>query len=173
MKRKILITLIILAFWTPIQIFAQQDIKPGEYKIRNLPYIVREISTSKYYVINRDEKNALKENPKMVNDLPTERLDIRLTNGTSLQQSVIAALTDDKIKLLKASKENLQVYLFCSSNGTIINILFTVKTGTILTLEDIYKMDKYLRKNYKPTFSSVQNGHQQLNWVDAMQTINF
>lgn len=155
-------------------LYAQESsIKKGKYVVNDIAY---EVGTPNQYgttAIWRRDKPKLKPNREFVDNIALDYIGTKVTNHDVWRNRVKAVLGKTKQDALCRAGERMRLMFEFSPDGKILNIAFSVKTGTILTLADIASIDRDLRANYIATFSSLDNGHKHLYWIAINGELDF
>lgn len=170
--KRIFLLGIFLSFNTLV-LYAQGTIKAGTYTINEIDYKISKNDTYSFYSIYRPNRPRLPQNREIVNNIPLDYIKTRLTNQDVWKQLVKESLGMDKVKELKQNGEELELTFYFRPNGSVFFILYKLATQTDLTIEDVARIDQVLMKDYKGTFTSINDGHQYLYYIDINSELNF
>ena len=160
----ILSTVLCLLFIPNLQ--AQQAIREGTFTISKSTYKISKLNTYKEYVIGNVDKSELKPDPEVVNGFPSEFIRTKMTNSKELDKVACEALGKDKREQLTAAQEKISGWIYYRADGTVINMVFAVKENTVLTLDDLARIERVLQKRFTATFESEpSNFHLHLNRI--------
>jgi hypothetical protein len=152
---------------------AQTPIRQGIYTLNNIKYEVAEPSIyNGSYGIWR---NKTPEIPrwKDIDGFPMDILRTKITNGDVWKNRILTILGAKKVQQLKEKNEILDMRFTLKPTGGVYYISYNVKGNTVLTLEDIAKIDQDLVNNYIATLSSTQDKHKQLSFISLNYEIDF
>jgi hypothetical protein len=148
----ILTTIICLSCILNLQ--AQQPLRKGIHKIGENTYEVSESGTRSWYLIWNMDKSELKPNPLEANGFPTEYIRTKVTNEKELQKAACEGLSKKTIEKLIAAKERISGLIYYRADGTVINLVFSVKENTVLTLDDLARIESTLQQRFKASIES-------------------
>ncbi|WP_394677936.1 hypothetical protein [uncultured Sphingobacterium sp.] len=152
---------------------AQTPIRQGAYTVNNIKYYVSKPSVyDKSYGIWRNEKPNIPA-WKDIDGFPMDIIRAKITNGDVWKNRVISLLGSQKVQQLKQNTEILGLSFTLKPTGEVYYITFDTKGNTVLTLEDIAKIDRELVNNYIATLSSTQDKHKQLSSISLNYEIDF
>ncbi|TDQ79071.1 hypothetical protein [Sphingobacterium yanglingense] len=163
---------IIMLAWN-VLLAQETAIKKGTYVVKDITYEVGAPSRYGSTPIWRRDIPKLKPNREFVDNIALDYIETKVTNHEMWRNRVKAVLGKTKQDALSRAGERLILRFEFSPDGKILNIAFSVKTGTVLTLADIASIDRDLRKNYIATFSSLDNGHKHLYWIAINGELDF
>lgn len=164
---------ILLFFGMSSKLFAQQAIPAGTYTVNSVEYIVMQKGKYGSFLVLRKNRPARQQNREVVNNIPLDYIQTRVTNEDVYKQLVKNTLGLTKLNALKQAGERIHITFYFTSAGEIIDVNYSISTTSLLTLNDIANIDKVLRENYTATFSSINNGHQYLYYVVINGEIDF
>src|SRR5690606_21366074 len=100
------------------------------------------------------DQSELKPNPLEANGFPTEYIRTRMTNEMELQKMACEALGKEKREQMVAAKEKISGWIYYRADGTVINLVFGVKENTVLTLDDLARIESTLQQRFKASIES-------------------
>lgn len=148
----ILTTVIFLLFIPNIQ--AQQAIREGTFTIGKNTYGITKSKYTPTYIVENIDKSELKPNPLEANGFPTEYIRTKMTNEKELEKIVCEALGKDKREQLTAAKEKISGWIYYRADGSVINMVFSIQENTVLTLDDLARIESTLQQRFKASFES-------------------
>ncbi|MFD2556314.1 hypothetical protein [Sphingobacterium tabacisoli] len=151
----------------------EKNIKEGIWTINNVVYRVGAPNNYGSTAVYRRDKPILKPNREIVDNIPLDYINVKVTNESEYISRVKTLLGKRKIEALNNTKERLMLTFYFAPDGKILDLTFGVKTGTLLTLDEIASIDRDLRDQYRATFSSINNGHKHLYWIAINGEIDF
>jgi|SRR6185312_16212931 len=156
------IIFLLFAAFTHITCFAQTKLAPGEIKGAHSTFIisnigpfggVRDIAVySKSNKYNNGIPRSEKE--KARHFLPMHNTDIHVNNDAIKQ--IVYDVLNQKLAALKQNKEQINLITNFEPNGKLTGISFGLHENTLITLEDIEKIDRQLRQNIRATFTGKE-----------------
>lgn len=152
---------------------AQQPLEAGTFVIKEITYQVTKSEMYPSFSISRSGNPKLPENKQVVNNIALDYIKTRLTNEDRWKQLVKAAIGSEKVRSMKHNKEALGLTFYLRPDGKAFFILYKTNTPTVLSIEDIAKIDRVLMENYRATFTSFKDGHQYLSYIYINSELNF
>lgn len=143
---------IFLTFTLCSSCFAQSTLKDGEYKYDSKIFKVKKntcLDRSMFSVraLGRFE-NKRTPRPKDPNGFPMDKKDIHV-DINKVKEIIIKVLTTN-IKELEKNKDRIGLsFEFLSENGEVESILYGLNGNTLITLKEISKIDKKLKRILK------------------------
>lgn len=155
------------------KLLAQQTIPSGAYTVNNVEYNVLQKNKYASFLILRKNRPTRQQNREIVNNIPLDYIQTKVTNEDAYKQLVKNSLGLTKLNTLKQAGERMRIGFYFLPTGEIIDITFSISATSSLTLNDIAKIDKVLRESYTAIFSSINNGHHYLYHVNINSEIDF
>lgn len=155
-----------------VKLMAQIPIDTGIFTVNNIEYRVSKPDVHPRFGIMRVNRPYTPPNRTIVNNIPLDYIGTNVTNLDASNQIVRDVLGTIKLNALKQNGERLDIHFSFKPDGKIIYAYYGVEANTILTLNDIAKIDSALLMDYKATFTSVQNAHQYLYSISAFFSLN-
>src|SRR5690554_266247 len=174
MKKSIIYISVLFAAWLLISSTASaQSLKAGEYTVNGIRFKVYESKEKTFFGIVRANRPFIPENKETINGIASYYVRPTLTNKEAWQQMTINILGNQRVAALKQNKERLNVRFFVKPNGEIYYMAFRVTHNSILTLQEIVKIEQVLLKKYKMALKSDNNAHLQLAWIMINSELDF
>ena len=172
MINSILTTIICLSCILNLQ--AQQTIREGIFTIAENTYEISRLNEYKKYIIENVDKSELKLDPLEVNGFPTEYIRTKMTNEKELQKLACEALGKKTIEKLTAAKEKISGRINYRPDGSVIRVVFVVQENTVLTLDDLARVERTLQQRFKASFESdPPNFHLHLYYISKNYELDF
>ncbi len=156
-----------------IHVQAQQQIREGKLTIDGNTYEITRSSSGPYYLVWNMDRSELRPNREMVNGIPLELANTKMTNKNELMEVVCEALGAEKRAQLSTQKEKISGWIYYRGDGSVINIVFKVIDHTKLTLNDLFKIEETFKTRFKANLESVGNLHQHLYHISFNYEWNF
>jgi hypothetical protein len=168
----ILTTLTFVFFIINLQ--AQQAIREGTFTIGKNTYGITKSKYTPTYIVENIDISELKPNPLEANGFPTEYIRTKMTNEKELQKMACEALGKDKREQLTAAKEKISGLIYYRADGSVINMVFSIQENTVLTLDDLARVERTLQQRFKASFESdPPNFHLHLYYISKNYELDF
>lgn len=153
---------------------AQQTIREGVFTIAGNTYKISNSLLTPTYLIENTDKTELKPNPLEANGFPTEYIRTKMTNEKELQKLACEALGKKTIEKLTAAKEKISGRINYRPDGSVIRVVFGVQENTVLTLDDLARVERTLQQRFKASFESdPPNFHLHLYYISKNYELDF
>lgn len=125
------------------------------FKVKKNTYLDRSMFSVR--ALGRFE-NKRTPRPKDPNGFPMDKKDIHV-DINKVKEIIIKVLTTN-IKELEKNKDRIGLsFEFLSENGEVESILYGLNGNTLITLKEISKIDKEIKKNIKATFTGKEHNN--------------
>lgn len=160
-----LYTTIIFLIFIP-NLLAQQVIREGVFTIDGGTYEITKMSNYSRYVIGNCDRSELIPNLDVVDGVPLELANTKIINKKELKKIAREALGKEMTGQLATAKEEILGSIYYRPDGTVIRVVFSVSENTILTLDDLIRVEEALKTRFKASLESVGNLHEHLYHIN-------
>ncbi|SFH35193.1 hypothetical protein SAMN04489864_109136 [Pedobacter insulae] len=142
--------------------FAQNSLKDGKHNYDGKTFVVTKNSylgktSISVRVVGRFENKPLFY-LKDPNGLPMSRKDIHV--DTNKVKEIIRNILEPHTKELSANKDQITLqFTFVQKDGSIESISYSLNGNTLISLKEIAKMDRQIKKQVKATFTGTEHNN--------------
>jgi len=144
---------------TCITCSAQTRLTPGEIKGKHETFIIKLIQplpndTQKLWVVSSKSNkynNGIHSPQNRILIPMDEKKDVHVNNDTI--KLIIYQILNNKLNALKTNKDVVGLIFIFKPNGRLTDIVFSMHSNTLITLQEIEEIDKQLRAHIKATFT--------------------